>query len=62
MQFAYQFPELTERIALVASGGLGHDVTLALRAATLPGASAALRVGAAPPRVGWRQLGVAWHG
>jgi pimeloyl-ACP methyl ester carboxylesterase len=44
MQFVYQFPELTERIALVASGGLGHDVSFALRAATLPGAELALRI------------------
>jgi pimeloyl-ACP methyl ester carboxylesterase len=42
MQFAYQFPELTERLVLVASGGLGREVTPALRAATLPGAALAL--------------------
>jgi pimeloyl-ACP methyl ester carboxylesterase len=42
MQFAYQFPERTERLALVASGGLGQDLNLALRALTLPGASVAL--------------------
>ncbi len=47
MQFAYQFPELTDRLVLVGSGGLGHDVTLALRAATLPGTALALRVAAA---------------
>ena len=47
MQFAYQFPELTQRLVLVASGGLGHDVTLVLRAATLPGTALALRVAAA---------------
>jgi pimeloyl-ACP methyl ester carboxylesterase len=38
MQFAYQFPELTERLALVSSGGLGRDVHSFLRAATIPGA------------------------
>ena len=37
MQFAYQFPELTERLVLVASGGLGSHVSPALRAAILPG-------------------------
>jgi pimeloyl-ACP methyl ester carboxylesterase len=37
MQFAYQFPERTERLALVSSGGLGPDVHVLLRAATLPG-------------------------
>jgi pimeloyl-ACP methyl ester carboxylesterase len=38
MQFAYQFPERTERLVLVASGGLGREVHLLLRAAALPGA------------------------
>jgi pimeloyl-ACP methyl ester carboxylesterase len=38
MQFAYQFPERCERLALVDSGGLGRDVNVLLRAATLPGA------------------------
>ncbi|GAY08368.1 alpha/beta fold hydrolase [Pseudonocardia sp. N23] len=53
MQFAYQFPEHTERLVLVASGGLGPDVTFALRAATLPGAALVLRWVAAitPARV-----------
>lgn len=37
MQFAYQFPERTERMVLVSSGGLGRDVHPLLRAATLPG-------------------------
>ena len=51
LQFAYQYPELTERVVLVASGGLGQEVNLALRAATLPGASTALKVvTAATPR------------
>ncbi|MDN5917579.1 MAG: alpha/beta fold hydrolase [Pseudonocardia sp.] len=43
MQFAHQFPELTERLVLVSSGGLGHDLTLALRAASLPGTEMVLR-------------------
>ena len=38
MQFAYQFPERCERMALVSSGGLGHELHLMLRAAALPGA------------------------
>jgi pimeloyl-ACP methyl ester carboxylesterase len=37
MQFSYQFPERTERLALVSSGGLGEEVHALLRAATLPG-------------------------
>jgi pimeloyl-ACP methyl ester carboxylesterase len=42
MQFAYQFPERTERLALVSSGGLGQEVHLLLRAAALPGAELVL--------------------
>ncbi|GAC1517391.1 MAG: alpha/beta fold hydrolase [Acidimicrobiales bacterium] len=38
MQFAYQFPERVERLALVASGGLGKEVSALLKAVTLPGA------------------------
>ncbi len=37
MQLSYQFPELCERLVLVDSGGLGREVSLLLRAATLPG-------------------------
>jgi pimeloyl-ACP methyl ester carboxylesterase len=37
MQFGYQFPERTERMVLVAPGGLGPEVTPAIRAITLPG-------------------------
>jgi pimeloyl-ACP methyl ester carboxylesterase len=36
MQFAYQFPDRLDRLVLVDSGGLGEEVSLALRAATLP--------------------------
>ena len=43
MQFAYQFPELTERLVLESSGGLGPEVHIALRAATLPGTSIVLK-------------------
>ncbi|MBZ5732879.1 alpha/beta fold hydrolase [Nocardioides sp. TRM66260-LWL] len=37
MQFAYQYPERTERLVLVASGGLGPEVTPAIRAIAMPG-------------------------
>ncbi|MFL6090221.1 MAG: alpha/beta fold hydrolase [Aeromicrobium sp.] len=37
MQFAYQFPERTERLVLVSSGGLGQEVSPAIRAINLPG-------------------------
>jgi pimeloyl-ACP methyl ester carboxylesterase len=42
MQFAYQFPERTERLVLVGSGGSGPDVSAVLRMLTLPGAQAVL--------------------
>lgn len=42
MQFAYQFPDRTERLVLVGSGGAGPEVTPVLRAMTLPGATALL--------------------
>jgi len=67
MQFAYQFPERTERLVLVSSGGLGREVNLLLRAAALPGAELVLpllvpgwlgpavgRIGAAGSRLGLR--------
>jgi pimeloyl-ACP methyl ester carboxylesterase len=37
MQFAYQFPERTERLVLVGAGGLGPEVTPVIRALTTPG-------------------------
>jgi pimeloyl-ACP methyl ester carboxylesterase len=37
MQLAYQYPELVERLVLVASGGFGRDVSWLLRSLTLPG-------------------------
>src|SRR3954454_56401 len=42
MVFAYQIPERTERLVLVDSGGLGKEVSIALRAASLPGAELVL--------------------
>ncbi|MGH2866050.1 MAG: alpha/beta fold hydrolase [Solirubrobacteraceae bacterium] len=66
MQLSYQFPELTERLVLVSSGGLGAEVSPVLRAAALPGsglfiaatAKTASRAGGALGRglaaVGWR--------
>jgi pimeloyl-ACP methyl ester carboxylesterase len=46
MQFFYQFPQRTQRLALVSSGGLGHQVSPLLRTAALPGVSAALSIAA----------------
>ena len=42
MQFAYQFPQLVERMVLVGAGGVTKDVNLALRLAALPGGGEAL--------------------
>ena len=50
MQFFYQFPQRTERLALISSGGLGEEVSPLLRSAALPGASALLSA-AAHPRI-----------
>jgi pimeloyl-ACP methyl ester carboxylesterase len=49
MQFAYQFPERVERLVLVSSGGLGEEVSLLLRAATLPAAEFVLPLLCAEP-------------
>src|SRR3954470_14300931 len=60
LQFAYQFPERCERLALVGSGGLGPELSAALRAATLPGAELVLteltRI-SFPLRLGFGALG-----
>ncbi|MFI4985631.1 MAG: alpha/beta fold hydrolase [Solirubrobacterales bacterium] len=39
MQFFYQFPQRVERLVLISSGGLGHEVSPMLRTAALPGMS-----------------------
>jgi pimeloyl-ACP methyl ester carboxylesterase len=50
MQFAYQFPERCERLALVDAGGLGREVSWLLRCATIPGAEYVL------PAVFWAPI------
>ena len=78
MQFFYLFPERVERIVLVSSGGLGREVNLVLRSATLPGAAQVLglvasrrvlgkveALGRGASRTGWKpgaDLGAIWHG
>jgi pimeloyl-ACP methyl ester carboxylesterase len=52
MQFFYQFPQRTERLALISSGGLGQDVSPLLRGAALPGSAALLRLATRPRLVG----------
>lgn len=42
MQFAYEYPPFAERLVLVSSGGIGREVHLLLRAATLPGSELVL--------------------
>ncbi|MGI9085457.1 MAG: alpha/beta fold hydrolase [Aeromicrobium sp.] len=53
MQFAYQFPERTERIVLISTGGLGRDVTRLIRFLTLPGSGVAVSLATLRP---WRPL------
>ncbi|KQT89582.1 hydrolase [Marmoricola sp. Leaf446] len=78
MQFFYLFPERVERLVLVSSGGLGREVNLVLRAATLPGAAQVLGVVASAPvlsrlealgrgaqRIGWKpgaDVAAVWRG
>ncbi|WP_286928801.1 MULTISPECIES: alpha/beta fold hydrolase [Aeromicrobium] len=78
MQFYYLFPDRVERLVLVASGGLGREVSPLLRAATLPGAEHVLSVvasgwvlgkvesaGRAAARIGWKpgaDVGAIWRG
>jgi pimeloyl-ACP methyl ester carboxylesterase len=51
MQFFYQFPQRTERLVLISSGGLGQEVSPLLRGAALPGSSALLRLATRRPLV-----------
>ena len=48
MQFTYQFPQLVERLVLVASGGLGRSVNPLIRAMTIPGSGPLLALSAIP--------------
>lgn len=52
LQTAYLFPDLIERLVLISSGGLGVDVHLLLRAATLPGSELVLPLIASPQVLG----------
>jgi pimeloyl-ACP methyl ester carboxylesterase len=59
LQSAYQFPERTERVVLISSGGLGVEVTPMLRAATLPGADTVVAgLSAIPVALSQRLFGV----
>jgi pimeloyl-ACP methyl ester carboxylesterase len=44
MQFAYQFPEMVERLVLVSSSGITKDVHILLRMVSLPAVNAWMRV------------------
>lgn len=52
MIFFWQFPERVERLALVSSGGLGHEVSPLLRTAAVPGVRALLSMAAHPRLTG----------
>jgi pimeloyl-ACP methyl ester carboxylesterase len=47
MQFVYQHPDYVQRLVLINSGGLGPDVGMLLRLASLPGAELVLPIIAA---------------
>src|SRR5271154_6931681 len=55
MQFVYQFPELCERLVLVASGGVCADVNTLLRFAAAPSAELIL------PLIGWPGMRMLTH-
>jgi len=48
MQFFWQFPQRTQRLVLVSSGGLGHEVSPLLRSLALPGIGLAVAAAAHP--------------
>lgn len=58
MQFAYQFPERTERLVLVAPGGIGREVTAAIRAISLPGFQLAMGLATKPGLLQAAKLGL----
>jgi pimeloyl-ACP methyl ester carboxylesterase len=60
MVYFWMFPQRTERLALVSSGGLGQEVSPLLRAAALPGASGLLWAVAHPRLLGGLRAGSAW--
>ncbi len=51
LQLAYQYPERVERLVLVAPGGFGREVSLVLRAASIPGSGSVLALAAWKPIV-----------
>ncbi|MEZ4287035.1 MAG: alpha/beta hydrolase [Polyangiales bacterium] len=57
LQMAYQFPKLCERLVLVSTGGVSHEVNLGLRLASVPNFEWALPMLSTPIA---RQLGAAF--
>lgn len=53
MQFAYQFPDRTERVVLVSTGGLGKEVSPLIRLLTVPGSGLAIGLATRRP---WRPV------
>ena len=51
LQLAYQYPERVRKLVLVAPGGFGREVTLLLRAASIPGSGPVLALAASRPLV-----------
>jgi pimeloyl-ACP methyl ester carboxylesterase len=52
MQYFWQFPQRTERLVLVSSGGLGREVSPLLRSLAMPGIGVAVAAAAHPAVVG----------
>jgi pimeloyl-ACP methyl ester carboxylesterase len=51
LQFAYQYPDRAENLVLVAPGGFGREVSVLLRAASIPGSGPALALATSRPIV-----------
>ena len=53
MQFQYLFPQRVASVTLVSSGGLGNEVSVGLRAASLPGSEVVISAITSDRVIGW---------
>lgn len=60
LQLAYQFPDRVESMTLISSGGLGSDVGVPLRAASLPGSELVLRLASSERVVSLARRSTRW--
>lgn len=60
LQLAYQYPERVASMTLISSGGLGPDVGVPLRAASLPGSELVLRLASSERVVSFARRSTGW--